>query len=206
MNETDRPYDLSALAASFEERERLLAEHLARERELREQAAEERAERTRFWAELTSDLQQNAWSSQLGAFKSMAGSMAGLLGSSIKEQAKIMVPFELAEATREFARFLGSRDPGALASSLRHALAARQYAAVAKSAAGGAPSGGGSAGGGRGGPAARAGDSEPSRGSARVIVNVGHQTALVDTYEFARTLIDAINENLDDDVILEVSP
>jgi hypothetical protein len=35
-------------------------------------------------------------------------------------------------------------------------------------------------------------------------VNVGRQVGIVDTYEFARTIIDAINENIKDDVILEV--
>jgi hypothetical protein len=39
----------------------------------------------------------------------------------------------------------------------------------------------------------------------RVIVNVGRQVGMVDTYEFARNLIDALNENLRDDVILEVA-
>jgi len=133
--------------------------------------------------------------------------MAGLLGGSIRDQAKVMVPFEIAEATKEFARFLGTKDPAALASSLKHALAASQYAAAAKASAGATAGGGGSAGpGGQGAgsaPGTQGREDEPSH-HTRLIVNVGRQVGIVDTYEFARTLIDAINENIKDDVILEV--
>ena len=38
-----------------------------------------------------------------------------------------------------------------------------------------------------------------------MIVNVGRQVGLIDTYEFTRGLIEAINENIGDDVVLEVA-
>jgi len=204
MREDSVMNDTSALRDALEERSRLMADYSARELELFDEASRRRAERVRWWEGLITETRRGAWSQQMGSYKSLARSMAGLLGASVKDQAKVMIPFEVAEATKEFARFLGTRDPSALASSLKHALAARQYAAAAKSAS---PSGG------SGGPSAAGGDRPPAprpggqrrEGGTRVIVNVGRQVGLVDTYEFARTLIDAINENVADDVILEVA-
>jgi len=196
--------DISALQSALEQRQQLIADYTARERELVEASFSEMAERVQCWEGMITELRQNAHAQQLTSYKSLARSMGPLLGASIRDQAKVMIPFEIAESTKEFARFLGTKDPSALASSLKHALSARQYASAAK--VGGASGGGGAArsGGGSAGPAGHSGGSEPSR-HARVIVNVGRQVGVVDTYEFARTLIDAINENVGDDVVLEVS-
>jgi hypothetical protein len=206
MNEAgNQGLDNSALAAALAQREQMIADSLERERSLVEESLSQTAERTQWWDNMVTETRSGAWGMQLKSYQSMSRSMAGLLGGSIRDQAKLMVPFEIAEATKEFARFLGTKDPSALASSLKHALAARQYAAAAKASAG-AASGGGSAGGGASPtakPGAQGNQDEQSR-HARVIVNVGRQVGIVDTYEFARTIIDAINENIKDDVILEV--
>ncbi len=198
--------DAGALEASLQEREQLLSEYANRELALVDQTLSQRAEKVGWWESLITETRLGAWSQQMSSYKSLAKSMAGLLGSSVKEQAKVMIPFEIAEATKELARFLGSGDPRALASSLKHALAAKQYASSAKSA-GAAPVSGGGAASARATTAAVAG--EPGReeraGQTRVVVNVGRQVGVVDTYEFARNLIDAINENVGDDVVLEVS-
>lgn len=206
VEKTSTTFDNSALASALAEREQLLGESLAREQALLEQSFSDQAERTQAWEQTITDLKLSAQGDQLASYQSMANSLAGLLGGSIRDQAKVMVPFEIAEATREFARFLGTHDPTALAASLKHALAARQYAAAAKAGhPGGGESGGGGAGSGAGlKPAAQL--KEEEKRHARVVVNVGRRIGVVDTYEFARTLIDAINENLSDDVVLEVSP
>jgi len=196
------PNDTKSYEDQLAERERISAEYLRREIDLTDRAGAERAERSAWWEDLVTKNRRESFGAQLSSYQSIAKSMATLLGASISEQAKVMVPFEIAEATKEFARFLGSGDPAALASSLRHTLAARQYAAAAKSGGGG---GSGGAGGG-GGEKRRAEPAAPDRKQARVVVNVGRQVGLVDTYEFARSLIESINENLSDDVILEVGP
>jgi len=208
MSEEKTPsFDPAALAADLENRQALFADYLGRERDLLEAAYAEKSERTQWWEGMITELRQNAYSQQLSSYKGLARSMATLLGGSIQDQAKIMVPFEIAEATKEFARFLGTRDPGALASSLKHALAAKQYAAAAKAGSPGESSGG-QGGGGKGGAGQGPGGEAPGkedRRTARVIVNVDRRIGLVDTYEFARTLIDSINENLSDDVVLEAA-
>jgi hypothetical protein len=204
MNEENTPgLELSSLAGLLADRRDLISTSLADESALVDQALADRAARTVWWESMITDNRRATDTAQLTSYGTMARSMAGLLGGSIRDQAKIMMPFEIAEATREFARFLSTRDPAALASSLKHALAAKQYAAAAKSGGGGESGGGGAP------PSAPAASqpgaaNEPSRQS-RVIVNVGRQIGLVDTYEFARNLIDAINENLRDDVVLEVA-
>jgi hypothetical protein len=206
MNEPGNPgLDNTALASSLAERERMIADSLERERSLVEESLAETAERTRWWDNLVAETRSAAWTTQLKSYQSMSRSLAGLLGGSIRDQAKVMVPFEIAEATKEFARFLGTKDPSALASSLKHALAAKQYASAAKASAATSSGGGAAAGGAAAGqaPGTPGREAEPSH-HTRLIVNVGRQVGIVDTYEFARTLIDAINENIKDDVILEV--
>lgn len=66
---------------------------------------------------------------------------------------KIFAGFEIAEAAKEMGRFLGTKDPSHLVSSLQHILAAKQYLKAAKGASGGGGGGGAGAGagGGRGG-------------------------------------------------------
>jgi hypothetical protein len=198
-------YDNSGVRAALSDRRSIINDYLASEKELLENSYLEKSERTKWWESTITDTRKNAWRSQMSSFKSLAGSMAGLLGSSIKDQAKIMVPFEVAEATKEFARFLGTKDPSALASSLKHTLAAKQYAAAAKSGGAGSTGGGGPSGTGPSNKAPVEQGTEKRTGTARVVVNMDRQVAMVDTYEFARNLIDAINENISDDVFLEVS-
>lgn len=192
--------DNRTLQETLLERERQMASHLAREREMVERSLAGRAERVRWWENMVANIKQSAHAEQLNSYRNLAGAMAGLLGTSIKDQAKIMIPFEVAEASKEFARFLGTGDPSALASSLKHTLAAKQYATAAKAAS---PSGAKSGGAG-GGPAKSQGRPESEEKKSRVVVNVGRQVGMVDTYEFARNLIEAINENIADDVVLEV--
>lgn len=199
---TANPTDTRNLEESLAERERLTSEFLKREQELCDRAGAERAERQAWWDGLVTQNRRESFSAQLGSYQSLTRSMGALLGASIAEQAKLMIPFEVAEATKEFARFLGSGDPAALASSLRHTLAARQYAAAAKTGGGGGHGGGG---GGGGGDKRKTEAADSDRKTARVVVNVGRQVGMVDTYEFARGLIEAINENLADDVVLEVA-
>jgi len=84
---------------------------------------------------------------------------------------KIFAGFEIAEATKEFAKFLGTKDPSHLVSSLEHALAAKQYLASAKGASGGGGGGGGGgayagAGGAGGGAGAGAGAGGGAGGGA----------------------------------------
>ncbi len=202
MNKNERFPDNRSLQDELLERERTLAEHLSREKQMVEQSLVQRAERVHWWESMVSNIKQSAHAEQLASYRNMAGSLAGLLGTSIKDQAKIMIPFEIAEATKEFARFLGTRDPAALASSLKHTLAAKQYAAAAKAAS---PSGAkGGAAGGQGGKQSRPSPEKEDKKS-RVVVNVGRQVGMVDTYEFARNLIEAVNENISDDVVLEVT-
>lgn len=202
MNENERFPDNRSLERTLMERERTITDYLVREREMVEEAFARRAERVRWWESMVSNIKQSAHQEQLNSYRNMAGSLAGLLGASIKDQAKIMIPFEIAEATKEFARFLGTRDPAALASSLKHTLAAKQYAAAAKGAS---PSGAKGGGAGAGGGKEHRPGKEREEKTSRVVVNVGRQVGMVDTYEFARNLIDAINENVSDDVILEVA-
>lgn len=54
--------------------------------------------------------------------------------------------FEIAAATKEMGEFLGTKDPSHLVSSLEHALAAKQFFAVAKQSSASAKSGGGGGG------------------------------------------------------------
>ncbi len=195
--------DMEALREMMDERAALLEQYLGSEREKLETSYSDKAGTVSRWESLISDLRQSSWSEQLSSYGKLAGSMATLLGGSVKDQAKVMIPFEIAEATKEFARFLGTKDPTALASSLKHALAAQQYAKAAKS-------GGGSVAGYRTGGQGSAAETAPSNSDpetrqTRVVVDVGRNVGLIDTYDFARELIDAINENLSDDVILEVA-
>jgi len=190
------------LRGEMEERLGILAGGLAQEQELIDRSMAERAERMRWWEEMVSQNTAATSSKNLAAYQSVARSMAALLGGSIKDQAAIMVPFEIAESAQDFAKFLGSGDPTALAASLQHALAAKQYATVAKTGVAGG--GGGGHGGGGGGKREEAAPA-PERKPTRVIVNVGRGVGVIDTYEFARGLIGAINENLSDDVVLEVA-
>lgn len=199
--------DNGALREALEERRQLLAYHFSSESEMVEQALSERSQQVKWWEDTITRTRKDSWAQQLSSYHSLAGSLAGLLGASVKEQAKVMVPFEVAEATKEFARFIGSKDPSALASSLKHTLAAKQYAAVAKAGSAGSASGGraGGTGGERQDGVASSREEEARSRQARVIVNVGRKVGVVDTYDFARTIIDAINENIRDEVILEVA-
>ena len=93
-----------------------------------------------------------------------------------------MIPFEIAEATKEMADFLATKDPSHLAASLKHALAVKQYADAAKTSA--PASSGGTSGGSASAPSA-----EPERTRhehrARLVVNV-EDGVVINPKEFTR--------------------
>jgi sugar (pentulose or hexulose) kinase len=136
---------------------------------------------------------------ELKAYQSSVSSVAKLVGAGIKEQALIMIPFEIAEATKEMADFFATKDPSHLAASLKHALAVKQYADAAKTSA---PSSSGGASGG----SASAPSAEPERGQpehhARVVVNVG-DGVVINPKEFTRQLVEGLNEAYRDNVRIE---
>jgi len=156
------------------------------------------------YAHLTSQLKQNSLAAELKAYQSAASSMAKLLGLGIKEQAMVMIPFEIAEATMEMGKFLATKDPGHLAASLKHALAVKQYAEAAKTSASADSGGGGSEAGKGSSGASPSGTDSASSGnkSATVIVNIG-DGVVTDPKAFARQLIDGLNEAYHDNVNIE---
>lgn len=142
--------------------------------------------------------------SELSAYQSSAKSIAKFLGMGIKEQALVMIPFEIAEATKEMAQFLATRDPSHLAASLKHTLAVKQYAEAARTSApgGGAVSGGGHI---RGAEAGRGTPAEIEREKshrALVVVNVG-DGIVINPKEFTRQLVEGLNEAYRDNVRIE---
>jgi len=176
-----------------------------------------------YWEKTISDIKYKNAMQRLATAKSIAGSLGKLFGLGVQDQAKVMIPFEIAEATKEFARFLGTRDPAALASSLKHALAAKQYGEAASSA--GKSTGAGGIGAIAAPPAAAAApagppaaalppaapipgaapETEAEKGKTFITVNVAPGVEL-DRYAFARDLVGVINENTADDVVLDVVP
>jgi hypothetical protein len=157
------------------------------------------------YAELTSRLKQNSLAAELKAYQSAAGSMAKLLGLGIKEQAMVMIPFEIAEATMEMGKFLATKDPSHLAASLKHALAVKQYADAAKtSASADSGSSGAEAGKGSTGAGTSSSGSENIKppSTSTVIVNIG-DGVVTDPKSFARQLIEGLNEAYRDNVNIE---
>jgi len=157
------------------------------------------------FAELTRRTKEDSLVSEVTAMKSAAGSMAKILGAGLKEQAMIMIPFELAEATKDMGMFLSTKDPSFLLASLKHALAVKQYADAAKSSAS-AGGGGGVGGGGAGGagPLGTGPQAEaiPAPKSARVVVNMG-DGVITQPKEFVRQLVQGLNEAYRDNVDVE---
>lgn len=195
---------LESLEESLQAREDLIREHMEKEAAMLEAASEERAERTAFWENMITETRANAQSAQVSAYQSTAQTIARFLGTGIREQALIMIPFEIAEATKEMAQFLATRDPSHLASSLKHTLAVTQYAAAAKTgAAAGASSGGaGAVNSGPSGATQKPGEAERERHRAKVVVNVG-EGVVTNPREFARQMVDGLNEAYQDDVHIE---
>jgi len=157
------------------------------------------------FAELTRRTKEDSLVSEVTAMKSAAGSMAKILGAGIKEQAMIMIPFELAQATKDMAMFLSTKDPSFLLASLKHALAIKQYADAAKSSAS-AGGGGGAGGSGVGGAgplaAGRQPEAVPAPKNARVVVNMG-EGVITQPKEFVRQLVQGLNEAYRDNVDVE---
>jgi len=160
---------LNNLEEELEAREQMLQDYAERERDHLAQTSEERAEKTIYWENLITQTKTQSQSLQVKSYASSAKIMAQFLGMGIREQALVMIPFEIAEATKEFARFLGTGDPMALASSLQHALAVKQYAEAASAGGGGHGGGGGGAGGVSRPPAAPQAEEEPAR-TGRIII------------------------------------
>ncbi len=196
---------MSSLEETLQAREMLIREHMEREKDLLEQSSGERAERTAFWENMITETKLNAQRAQVSSYQSTAQSLSKLLGIGIREQAMIMIPFEIAEATKEMAQFLATKDPSHLAASLKHTLAVSQYAAAAKTSAGAGASAAGagseSAGrGSRGSPETQT--SERGQKHATVVVNVG-EGVVTHPKEFARQMIEGLNEAYHDDVHIE---
>jgi len=164
------------------------------------ESLEQRHQLESQFAELTRKTKEENLLLELKAYQSASGTMAKLLGLGIKQQAMIMIPFEIAEATKEMGKFLGTRDPRHLAASLKHALAVKQYAEVAKTSSKGAGAGAGTTGAGAGAEKAEA--EKPVSKTATVVVNVGDGVVL-NPKEFVRQLIDGLNEAYRDNVKLE---
>jgi hypothetical protein len=156
------------------------------------------------FAELTRRSKEDSLVSEITAMKSASGTMAKTLGSGIKEQAMLMIPFELAEATKDMGMFLSTKDPSYLLASLKHALAIKQYADAAKSSA---PSAGGASAGGAGGnsdarlSAPKAEAAPPNRNSS-IVVNMG-DGVITQPKEFVRQLVSGLNEAYQDNVDVE---
>jgi hypothetical protein len=162
----------SGLEEALQARESLVQDYADRESGILAKAQAERAQQTIYWENLITQTTLQAQSLQMKSYAASAKSMAKSLGAGIREQALLMIPFEVAEATKEFARFLSTGDPLALASSLQHALAVKQYAEAAGGGGhqgGGGGAGGGGAGGTRSAAAAESAEAEPSR-SGRIII------------------------------------
>jgi hypothetical protein len=177
-----------------------LREYKQEEFEIVSEAESKRAELEAQFAALTRKVKEDSQAAELNAQKSAASSMAKFLGLGIKEQALVMIPFEIAEATKEMGNFLATKDPSHLAASLKHALAVKQYADAAKASAHQADSGG-SAGSLAGQPQAPSAPA-PAPKSSTVVVNVG-DGVVVDPKEFARQLIAGLNEAYHDNVNIE---
>jgi len=178
-----------------------LKEYKTAELEIISESLEQRHELESQFAELTRKTKEENLLAELKAYQSASGSMAKLLGLGIKQQAMVMIPFEIAEATKEMAKFFGTRNPSHLASSLRHALAAKQYAEAAKSSAKGAGGGAGAGVGTRIG-AEKPAEEKPAPKTATIVVNVG-DGIILNPKEFVRNIIDGINEAYRDNVKLE---
>jgi hypothetical protein len=131
---------------------------------------------------------------KVGAYGGAAKAAAQLLGAGVREMAAIMIPFEIAEGTKEMARFLGTGDPAALASALQHGLAIKQYLEAAKGGASGGSVSGGGGGGGGGGRHDSVREAESSGGSRQLFIQIEH---LPTTDPAARYTVDEVNSILD---------
>ncbi len=168
------------------------------ELEIIKQAEEQRHQLEQHFSELTRKVKERNLASEINAYQSAAGSVAKFLGAGIKQQAMIMIPFEIAEATKEMADFFATKDPTHLASSLKHLLAVKQYADAAKTSAGSGASG---SGGSSTAPPAESPEDQ-TRHKARVVVNVG-DGVVINPKEFVRQLVDGLNEAYRDNVRIE---
>ncbi len=204
--DADTENSLDSLEETLQAREMLIREYADREKAILDQSSQDRAQKTSFWENLITETKINAQRSQVTSYQSTAKSLGKLLGIGIKEQAKVMIPFEVAEATKEMAQFFATKDPTHLAASLKHTLAISQYAAAAKTSAG---AGQGAAGMSGSAPRSRGerlsetqSAPEESLHRATVVVNVG-EGVVIHPKEFARQLIDGLNEAYHDDVHID---
>jgi len=163
------------------------------------QAEQRRYEIEKQFSDLVQKTKQESWLSEINAYKSSAQILGKLLGLGIKQMAMVMIPFEIAEATKEMANFLATRDPSHLAASLKHALAVKQYAQAAKTSKGVSTGGGAVVG--RAPHLPRAQERAP-RHTAHIVVNVG-DGVVVHPKEFARQIIEGLNEAYRDNVVIE---
>ena len=143
----------AGLEEALQARESLIQDYADRTTGILNRAGDEQAAQAVYFQNLMANAVTSGQAAQLKSYQSCSRSAAKLLGLGIKEQALIMAPFEIAESVKEFAKFLSTGDPMALASSAEHALAAALYIKAAGAAGGG---GGGSGGGGSASGVARA--------------------------------------------------
>jgi len=163
------------------------------------QAEQRRYEIEKQFSELVQKTKQESRLSEINAYKSSAQTLGKLLGLGIKQMAMVMIPFEIAEATKEMANFLATRDPSHLAASLKHALAVKQYAQAAKTSKSVSTSAGAL---GRTAPRVPRAQEKALRQKAHIVVNVG-DGVVVHPKEFARQIIEGLNEAYRDNVVIE---
>jgi len=128
------------------EKDELRKAEIQAEQELNDELARIQKERTDKM-QAAQEKEIAAKKEKIAAYKQSARVGVQLLINDVAAQSKIMAAFEVAEGTKAFAKFLETKDPTFLLSSLQHALAAKQYLEAAKSGGGG---GGGRGGGGGG--------------------------------------------------------
>jgi hypothetical protein len=186
----------SGLEEALQARESLVQDYADQTTEILNRAGEEQAAQVVYFQNLMANAVTSGQAAQLKSYQSCSQSAAKLLGLGIKEQALIMAPFEIAESVKEFAKFLSTGDPMALASSAEHALAAALYIKAAGAAGGG---GGGSGGGGGGaGAKSQTGTSapqEPER-TGKIIIEGAKRDAnevIQLTSEQLYKMVDALN-------------
>ena len=151
------------------------------------------------FAQLTQQSKEQSLWAEINAYKSSAKTVGKLLGLGIKEMALVMIPFEIAEATKEMANFFATKNPTHLAASLKHALAVKQYAQAAKTSKSASVSSALPA---RAPEKPATATVQQPQHRATVVVNVG-DGVVVHPKEFVRQIIEGLNEAYKDNVVIE---
>ncbi len=195
---------LAGLRLSEEER---LQEHYNKVQGLRRDDLGQAESITQARAQLTdktSRLESQALGKQVSGYASAAKNLAGIVGAGRREQAFIEGGHAIVQAAMAAAKAIGPPpDPQAALAAVAWTAAAKEAFSYAKKGGGSVSSSGGRGSGSRGKADKQEPEAEaPSR--SRIVVNVDSSAAVVDRYEFARHLVEAINENMADNVLLEL--